>query len=623
MKFFGCILLGLLMSCILNAQTVDEIKNSTDYIWGSGTSQNVRNADKEALEALIQKISLSQADRFKNITTSNDELKNIIETYHNTIQQQTKRIANENSGKTEVLRYISENDLNSLFEGRKNKILEYTKLGDKNLDELQIADALRYYYWSLVLLRTHPLNSELKYKSEKDNETDLLTELPAKIIAIFNNIEIHVKSIDDNNNSKVKSIYFEVNYKGKPVENFDYTYWNGKTWTNLVSSKNGDAYAEFPGPEGKSLGSLRIKAEYIFESKSKMDLELYNVIQNTDIPYFSKSEIDEPFMKVIGDDVSLTKDNTKTQVQQKEIPLKSESQVAKDQKQALSGESKEVDNLVSDVADETPYRNLIDKFTQSIETKNYSSLDADLTENGKDGFDHLIKYGNAKIIDKNPELKFIKFENSVLVRSLPMIFSFKNNDRQFVEDVTFTINKDLKIDNIAFSLSRKALDDIMSHSKWPEENKLQLIQFMENYKTAYALERIDYIESIFSNDALIIIGRVLEKAEPLDGMYGNFKNDIEYIRLSKAEYIDRLKTVFNQNEFVNIQFEDNEIRKKNNSDEYGIQIVQNYYSTNYADKGYLFLYIDMRDSLHPRILVRSWQPEKNADGSVPGLSDFF
>jgi hypothetical protein len=106
-------------------------------------------------------------------------------------------------------------------------------------------------------------------------------------------------------------------------------------------------------------------------------------------------------------------------------------------------------------------------------------------------------------------------------------------------------------------------------------------------------------------------------------MYVSFKKDVEYIRLSKAEYMDRLRTAFSQNEFVNIQFESNEIRKKNNSNEYGIQIIQNYYSTNYADRGYLFLYIDMRDSLKPRILVRSWQPEKNADGTVPGLSDFF
>jgi hypothetical protein len=55
---------------------------------------------------------------------------------------------------------------------------------------------------------------------------------------------------------------------------------------------------------------------------------------------------------------------------------------------------------------------------------------------------------------------------------------------------------------------------------------------------------------------------------------------------------------------------------------YGIQIAQHYHSSNYADKGYLFLMLDLNDTLNPRIYVRSWQPEKNPDGSIIGLADF-
>ena len=66
------------------------------------------------------------------------------------------------------------------------------------------------------------------------------------------------------------------------------------------------------------------------------------------------------------------------------------------------------------------------------------------------------------------------------------------------------------------------------------------------------------------------------------------------------------------------------IENKVNGDEkiYGIQIKQDYYSTNYADKGYLFLMIDLNDSINPKIYVRTWQPEKNDDGSIFGLNDF-
>ncbi len=594
---------------LITAQTVDEIQNSPEYIWGKGKAQNVRNADMDAMEALTYKISMEVLNNFKKITEDNEEVKRIVETYNNTIQQISKRLVNESPDNSEVIRYFSKTEINKIFDGRKKKIMEYMKLAEKYESENRIGDALQYYYWTLILIRSHPENSEIKYVTNDGRVCELLNEIPLRIKNIFKNIDISVKSIEDDNSKQSKYIYFNIAYKGKLVENFDYSYWTGKTWTNLVSSKNGNAYAEFTGKEGVRLGSLRLKGEYIFESKSKIDLELYSVIKNTEIPYF-KSEIEEPFMKVLEENINLEKDKP-VEPEKNDVIASSES--------INDTEQSKMDTSFN----KFPYKELVNNFIYAIETKKYDDIQDDLTENGKDAFEHLIRYGKAKIINKQVDLKYLKFENNIMVRAIPMIFTFENNDRQFIEDVTFTINAENKIDNISFSLSNIALDDIMSHSRWPKENKLQLIQFMENYKTAYALERVEYIESIFSDDALIIIGRILEKAEPLDGMYGGFKKDVEYIRLSKAEYMGRLRTVFSQNEFVNIQFESNEVRKKNNSNEYGIQIIQNYYSTNYADKGYLFLYIDMRDSLNPRILVRSWQSQKSTDGTLPGLSDFF
>ncbi len=74
---------------------------------------------------------------------------------------------------------------------------------------------------------------------------------------------------------------------------------------------------------------------------------------------------------------------------------------------------------------------------------------------------------------------------------------------------------------------------------------------------------------------------------------------------------------------MNVNFEKSIVKKVNGDDKiYGIQIAQNYWSSNYADKGYLFLMIDLNDPQQPRIYVRSWQPQKNPDGSIIGLEDF-
>lgn len=75
------------------------------------------------------------------------------------------------------------------------------------------------------------------------------------------------------------------------------------------------------------------------------------------------------------------------------------------------------------------------------------------------------------------------------------------------------------------------------------------------------LKRIDYIESIFSEDALIIVGSML-KVNP------NFENRIymnqelvRYNRMTKAEYLKKLKHSFNSNEFINIRFADNDFKR--------------------------------------------------------------
>lgn len=69
--------------------------------------------------------------------------------------------------------------------------------------------------------------------------------------------------------------------------------------------------------------------------------------------------------------------------------------------------------------------------------------------------------------------------------------------------------------------------------------------------------------------------------------------------------------------------ENNIVRKRDNeTNVYGINIKQNYSSSTYADQGYLFQMVDLKDSNRPVIYVRAWQPEKFDDGRVIDLSDF-
>jgi hypothetical protein len=156
------------------------------------------------------------------------------------------------------------------------------------------------------------------------------------------------------------------------------------------------------------------------------------------------------------------------------------------------------------------------------------------------------------------------------------------------------------------------------------EEKNQLIKFLESHKTTYALKNLDYISKIFADNALIIIGNMVQEDKPIDGMYENAgSQNVRYIRLNKKELIERLSKAFHSNEFINIRFEESNVKRVNSDEKiFGIQIGQYYESSSYHDFGYLFLMIDLKDSMHPKIYVRTWQPRKNPDGSIFGLADF-
>jgi hypothetical protein len=221
----------------------------------------------------------------------------------------------------------------------------------------------------------------------------------------------------------------------------------------------------------------------------------------------------------------------------------------------------------------------------------------------------------------------VPFEDGVLARSLPMRFSFSNNRRAFVEDVVFAIsarNGSGKISSLSFALPQDVRSEIMQHEQWDEDAKLAIINFIENYKTAYALKRLDYIKSIFSDDALIIVGRTLKKHFGTDvPQFALTANDVKLTRYTKAQYVKQLGAVFKSNEYVNLKFTDTNVIKAGVGGEiYGIQLRQDYFSTTYGDTGYLFLVVDLNKTQTPIIHVRTWQPEKDPDFGWYDFSTF-
>lgn len=145
-----------------------------------------------------------------------------------------------------------------------------------------------------------------------------------------------------------------------------------------------------------------------------------------------------------------------------------------------------------------------------------------------------------------------------------------------------------------------------------------ILDYVEQFRTAYNTKDLNFLEQIFSDDALIITGKVI-KAVPSEE--NNFlpKDKVVYNKQSKRQYLDNLARVFKANKRINVQFDDIKVVGHSSKEGfYGVTLKQGYSSDLYSDSGYLFLLWDFNNPEAPQIHVRTWQPEMiNATTPLP------
>lgn len=154
-------------------------------------------------------------------------------------------------------------------------------------------------------------------------------------------------------------------------------------------------------------------------------------------------------------------------------------------------------------------------------------------------------------------------------------------------------------------------------------NRQMILNYVEHFRTAYTTKDIDFLRQLFSEEALIIVGKVVKETarHPLHLMS---RPQIEYNIRSKKSYLTRLQAVFDANREIEVSFEDfNIMRHPTREGFYGVSLKQGYRSDLYSDEGHLFLLWDFRDKQAPLIHVRTWQPSMLSDGVPLPAEDIF
>lgn len=591
-----------------HAQSIDEIKKNSNYIWGEGNGTTMSDAEGEALRQMSVQISVSVYNSsYDEESNDNSVQKAVLQSVSSAKFTNVQMRVLEEEPNAKVFCFMSRSEVKKMFEKRANHIANMVDAGKTAESRMMIDEALRNYYWALVLAKTTPEPVEIEFNDKKGEATSLL---PIKIKSVLAMINASVDEIQDG-----KNLILSFTYNGKPVSSLNFKYNDGQSIVGPIVARDGIGEASMASIPAD--GKLHLTYELRFRNEvDPTDSDIAGAFNAGILPNINSS-------------VAIAiKNNSKKKAA---APVLASAEILAAQP---TNDKRSIAMQNADNTDDLQQAVLA--VEAAISSNNPKSAFNYFTPEGYTLFANLMaKNGKVTLVGKAQSHNFIIADGYIIGRATNIKRQFRNG-KAFMEKLVYRFNPESrKIESVAFALTQRAENDIMNAAaSWPEVSRWAILNFMEDYQTAFALKRTDYINSIFSDDALIITGTILKKLNNAERAFDRSKSldlggpkDIAYSQLSKTEYIDRLRKIFSTREYVHLQFEDNVTRMIdlpaingiNKGAAFGIEIKQRYESTGYSDDGYLTMVFDTRGKL-PIIHVRLWQPDKN---NMMSLQEFI
>ena len=568
------------------------------YMWAIGTGPTKEIADKNAINSLSQ-LGMTQTtiidNEFSNVNTGQDA--------QSTMSTKATSVGISNlaldkarviflapqAGMEVALRFMTREDWDKRDEDTKIKINNYI---DSAKFAFSVEDQLRYYSWANILMSGYT-KGDIQIDGHHAGPM-----LQSKVREILNNIKVSLIAIEEDKQNKnyPYKVMLDFIYNDSPLPSITYSYFDGSGTVSDEMVKDGRAMIQMK----KLPESFNINIDYIMEDLARQAEPAAVVLAPRTAPF--KEATKEVFTKGFRAKSEVDTNSDKVN-----------SVVAKQLKKQAADYA-----AVTEVKDDAqaPYRKIMSDIVASFSSISAVNIRPHFTDSAWSEYQKIVAEGNPTLA-RTPSWTFAELDSLVICREMPIKLNFKGN-KKLVEDVVFRVNKKTKkIESLAYKLSQNTEKHIMA-KEWNERDRLTLITFLEDYRTAYCLRDIEYINKVFSNDAYIIVGKVLQQSKKKYNDNTELINQdgkVVYTQYSKEEYLVNLKKSFMSKEFVNIRFEECNVGKGYNAKEgiYAVQVRQLYYSNNYSDDGILTLAIDMRNDVNPLVRVRVWQQERDVE----------
>lgn len=582
------------MALTVTAQGVDGIKRNSSYLYGEGGGVTLQAAKEAALADLIQKISVTVHSDFTSKerelnqdgnVTSDAEYQSIIRSYSTATLTNVKTIVLKPEPDASVFLYIAKSEIDRIFESRVAKAKEFVGNADEALKNGQIDDALRYYYWSYCLVKSLRYPNEAKIFVD-GQERSLLAWLPTRIDDVMGKVKVQSRRTADN------TYEITATYDGRPVRSMDYTYFDGVDNSPVYSILDGKGLVELR--PGMAMDAVQLKLEYEFRGLSRNDSEVEVVVGAMKPAVYRRA-----YHRVALDGAASPAESTSTDVNgSMQSPL-----------------------ALTDMG--TLGTAVMKPVMQALRSGSIEQCRKKFTAEGWEEFSKLMGYGKVTLMD-DIHLDYFADGDCVVCRGLPVSCRF-NRGRVFNEKLSFYIDSNSKqITHVAMGLGREAMNDVvLGHLDWSEKSRTRIVGFLEDYRTAYATKNLEYLDKVFDDNAVIVLGKRLQVAPQLnkEGYMNNHR--VQFTQLTKREFLRNLRRQFQSKDYINLHFSQNRIYQlQKGVERYGIEIKQDYYSSNYGDTGYLTLIFDLTNPDQPVIHVRTWQEQPDPNFGVVSPADF-
>ena len=488
--------------------------------------------------------------------------------------------------------YLHKDSLNVIYNERKKLIISFYEDALQSEKELNLSYALQLYYYSMILMDSIPIE-EINYYGD-----NLRVTVKTKI----NNILTGIKFLYEGDNfpqNDVRDVHFKIEFNGKPVEVLEFSYIEQSEQIKTIG-KGGRALCRLTGA-CTGYSKLNVEIQYKFSQNKEQFKEVSALWHAIIKPKFNNKQT---------------------------IHLKKIEKTKKNKTKAKYANNEYKFNFTnSDTCLVTEnIANSIYTFLNCINNKNVESTYSS-DKFISDKISMMIKFNNIEVVDEKYDFAINKTYEGWEVRSIPIYCSYPSIHKQSVEYLVLDFNDKGVLQDVNFSVFNMLYNSYVSNFKNDDSYKKRqvIVKFLEKYRSAYQNRDLKTLKRIFSDKAVIIVGRLMPTGKAnreIQQSISDSQPNIDYLKMTKQEYLKRQKNIFITQDDIHLGFSTCKVNQNNNdNDLFGISMRQEYASTGYSDEGYLFLLIDFKGT-DPMIYVRSWQPSEWDEKALINMTNF-